>query len=86
MLFTSSSFAGKDTMHYVMCWLAEKDRTPFHVLCVFTGSIVFVFFARTRRGRFSASKHETSCMVYISENKVESRYNACPSDSAGNKS
>ena len=73
-------------MHYVMCWLAEKDRTLLHVLYVFAGSIVFVFLARTGRGRFSANRHETSSMVYISENKVESRYNACPSDSAGNKS
>ena len=73
-------------MHYVMCWLAEKDRTLLHVLYVFAGSIVFVFLARTGRERFSANRHETSSMVYISENKVESRYNACPSDSAGNKS
>ena len=73
-------------MHYVMCWLAEKDRTLLHVLYVFAGSIVFVCLARTGRDQCSANRHETSSMVYISENKVESRYNACPSDSAGNKS
>ena len=66
-----------------MCWLAETDRTPLHVLCVFAGRSVLVFFARTRRRRFSASRHETSCMVYISENKEESRQKASPCDQAG---
>ena len=32
VFFTPSLSAGKDTMYYVMCWLAEKDRTQLHVL------------------------------------------------------